>query len=208
MKSLSMLLISTVLFTSCAGSYYAINPERLNYTAKAEKGGVLLNYRYAVLEQRGNKKYAKKETKKHIRVVAINLTNTTGKPVSYNDMSFYAGDKEVFPLEINTIHRELKQAAASYLLFLFLTPMNLYTGNSSIPIGLGLGPGIAASNMSRAARANNSFKEELLEKDLTNAVIHSGETVYGVIGFRGISYDPLSIKLKTTDTDDSMINTN
>jgi len=196
MKSLSMLLISAVLFTSCAGSYYAINPDRLNYTAKTDNEGVLLNYRYAVLEQQGNKKYAKKETRKGIKLVAISLTNTTEKPVFYNKLAFYSGSRAFSPLDINTIHRELKQAAASYLLFLFLTPMNLTIGYSSMPIGLGLGPGITISNMVTASRANKSFKEELLEQDLRDAVIDSGETIYGIIGFYGIGYDPLSIKIK------------
>jgi hypothetical protein len=90
----------------------------------------------------------------------------------------------------------LKQGVPVYLLYLLLTPMNLYTGDDVTPIGLVLGPGIAFGNMIGAGGANQNFLKELESFNLMNKSIQPGETLYGIIGIRDSGYNPITIKVK------------
>lgn len=196
----SLLSAFLLLATSCASTYHPINPSRLNYTSYAEGADIDFSYKYNVMSLRNNKKYYKKENKKHIQVVAINITNNTDRDINYNDLDFYMGKREVNPLESEYVYSQLKQGVPIYLLYLLLTPLKLYTynGNGTVnetPIGFGLGPGLTLGNMATAGSANARFKDELQMHDLTNRVIKPGETVYGLVSFFGISFDPIEVKL-------------
>jgi hypothetical protein len=46
-----------------------------------------------------------------------------------------------------------------------------------------------------ASSANKRFEKELCLYNI-NKDIKNGQTVYGLVGFRDIGYDPLSLKLK------------
>ena len=78
LKFISLLFI-VILFNSCASGYKIINPKNLNFLSKNEDNGVVLEYKYNLLE----KKYAKKETKKGVKLVALKLTNSTGKDLVF-----------------------------------------------------------------------------------------------------------------------------
>ena len=95
-----------------------------------------------------------------------------------------------------------------YLLFLLLTPLNLNIYNNSsngygtevnnshsYPIGLVIGPGISIGNMVVASTANTNFYNELLSFTISRD-IENGQTIYCLIGFRDIGYEPLNLKLK------------
>lgn len=58
-----------------------------------------------------------------------------------------------------------------------------------IPIGLIIGPGIAAGNLIAASSANKKFKNDLREYSLQGKRIPKGETVYGLIEIRANNYD-------------------
>lgn len=204
MKNLLILplLIIVILSGGCASNYHSISPQSSYFNVAEQTDELDFSYRYNILREKGNKKYAKREDKKGIRVVALKITNNTDRPLKFpEDIQLYAGDRAVLLLEPEFIHSKLKQGVPIYLLYLLFTPMTFttYSENgdvNSTPVGLLVGPGLTALNMGMASSANNKFKEELLQYNLANRVIQEGETVYGLIGFQDFGYSPIKIQLK------------
>ncbi len=200
-KKLFVAVIGVFLLSSCASGYRMINPRALNYVSGSSDSGVSLEYKYDLLE----KKYAKNETKKGVKLVAIKITNSTGQDLIFGkDIRLsYENDNEIHILENEHIFKSVKQSAASYLFYLLLTPLNLYTTNSSgntssTPIGLIAGPSLTGANMIAAGSANKKFKEELLTYDLNGSLIKKGEITYGLIGIKTDNYDAIKVKLVTS----------
>ena len=107
-------------------------------------------------------------------------------------------------MENEKVFALLKQSSASYLWYLLLTPMNLYTNQtqngftrqtSSTPIGLVIGPGLAGGNMIAAGSANTKFEKDLLEYNINGVTIKKGETVSGLIGIRSDDYNSIKVKI-------------
>ena len=67
LSKIGLLLAITIILNSCASGYQMINPNSLNYNSNDTKKGISLEYKYDLLD----KKYAKKETKKGVKVLAI-----------------------------------------------------------------------------------------------------------------------------------------
>lgn len=208
-KLLLTWLTILLMFSGCASTYKPIVPKRVNYAAHELSEGLSFSYRYDVLSESGNKKYAKREKKNSIKLVAVRLTNNSGSVINVSrDVSFFVGDSEIIPCSPDIVKNELKQGVAVYLLYLLLTPMNLYTysnessyyGNTTetktYRIGLILGPGISIGNMAVAGTAIGLFGEELNSNYIMNQNIQPGETVYGFVGFKNIGYNPIKVELK------------
>lgn len=204
MKLLKITFILSVaaLLTSCASGYRAIAPNSLHYRSNASDQGVVLEYKYELLE----KKYKKKETKKDIRLAAIKITNNSGRDLVFGtDIKLTYGDgSELFIMETKKVYSSLKQSTASYLFYLLLTPLQLYKTESvngvpteitTVPIGLVIGPGVAGGNMIAASSANKKFKKDLQDNDLYGTTIKTGETVSGLIGIRTDDYPAINIKV-------------
>ena len=199
---IAVFILFVFLFTSCASGYKPIKPDTINYISTNQDSGVKLEYKYDLLEN----KYAKKETKKGVKLVAVKITNE-----SENDLMFgrdirlnYENGNEIFVMENDKVFTTLKQSPASYLFYLLLTPMNLYTStssngrvedSSSTPIGLFIGPGLAGGNMIAAGSANKKFRTELLEYNINGTILKKGETKFGLIGIKSESFDALKIKV-------------
>ena len=197
-------LVATVLLlNSCASGYQMLSPTNLNYNNKSENNGVLLQYKYNLLD----KNYAKKEFKKGIKLVALKITNNSEKDLVFDsDIKLHYNDgSELNIIENKEVFKSLKQNSAIYLLYLLLTPVNFYTyetnsygyqeTTNSVPIGLVLGPGLAGGNMIAAGSANNKLKTELQDFEILGATIKRGETVYGIIGIKTDRYDSFNIKV-------------
>lgn len=200
----SLLGIFLVILTSCASGYKMINPKSINYVSKDISDDIILSYKYEVL----HKKYAKKELKKGIKLLAVKIANNTDKDIIFGKdikLTFKNG-KEIYIVENENVFKALKQNAASYLWYLLLTPINLYTTKtnsnnlqqetSATPIGLILGPGIAGGNIIAAGSANKKFKTEMLEYNINGTAIKKGETVYGLIGIKTTSFDAIQLKIE------------
>lgn len=189
------ILLASLLLLSCASSYKQIRPNSSNYQSSTNYSGVDFAYRLSVLRETGNKKYAKREDKKAIKLASVKLTNTTDKPLIVGeDIVIYSGNSKAVLLDPPTLHRELKQGVPIYLLYLLLTPLKLTTGEDTTPIGFAIGPGIAIGNMIGAGSANQNFLEELARFNIIGKTINPGETVYGIIGYGDTGYNPLSVK--------------
>ncbi len=196
---ITLLLVSIISLTSCASSYKMIKPKLINYVSKNENKGVKLEYKYDLL----SKKYAKKEVKKGIKLVAVKITNESDKDLMFGReiKLTYENGSEIVAVENTKVFKSLKQSSASYLFYLLLTPMNLYTSSSngssnSIPIGLIAGPCLTAGNMITAGSSNKKFKTELLEYNINGTLIKKGEIKYGLVGVKSDSFDALKIKLE------------
>ena len=195
-----ILFLALILLGSCASSYKSINPKTINYVAHDLQGDLSLSYKYDILQEYGNKKYAKKEDKKGVRVVAIRLTNNTDRIINVaQDVAFYSGENQIFPMEPQVIKNMLKQPAPAYLLYMFLTPvtLNIIDGTSidSYPVGLFLGPGLTLLNVATAGSANNKFMRDLTLYDILYTDIQPGESAYGIIGIRGAGFNPLYVEV-------------
>jgi len=200
-KNLYPLLLS-ILISSCASSFKSVNPSTLNINTRSDNSDVEFFYKYDVLREKGNKKYSKKELKAGIRLVAIKVTNTTGRTIKFGDNArLYSGDSEIRLWPPDLIHKKIKQTTPLYLLYLLLTPMEFTTSSNgyetnSIPVGYVIGPGLAAGNIAVAATANARLKNELMQFDMLDREIKSGETVYGLVGIPESGFVPLRIVLK------------
>jgi hypothetical protein len=200
LSKIGFLLAIIIILNSCASGYKIIDPNKLNYNSIDKKNGISLEYKYDLL----NKKYAKKETKRGVKVVAIKITNNSDNDIVFGkDFKLaYENDSELIIMDNERVFTSLKQNSATYLLYLLLTPMTLNktttTGNrietSSTPIGYVIGPGLALGNMIAAGSANTKFKNELLDFNLNGVTIKKGETKSGLIGIKSDSYDAIKIK--------------
>lgn len=188
--------------TSCASSYKTIYPHSIKYISQNEDSGVTLSYKYDLLD----KKYRKKETKKGVKLVALKITNNSGRDLVFGQDAIltYENGSEIYILDNERVFKSLKQSPATYLFYLLLTPLNMYTTSSngysqetnSTPIGLILGPGLAGGNMIAAGSANKKFKNELLDYNINGTVLKNGETSYGLIGIQSNSFDALRLVVK------------
>ena len=202
MRIFKLVLALTAFFylSSCASGYNSINPENLNYNSRktAEKG-ISFEYKYDLLE----KKYAKKEKNNDVRLVAVGLTNNTRKPLVFGkDFQItYEDGTNVMILNQEKTFSTLKQKGAFHLFYLLLSPVSLNittnnngnTSESIFPIGIVLGPGLAALNLLKASSANKRFKKDLSNYNLTGTVLNPGEEKFGIIGIRSDSFDSLKI---------------
>ncbi|MGB3775557.1 MAG: hypothetical protein WA951_09900 [Leeuwenhoekiella sp.] len=191
-----------ITLNSCASRYTTIEPQQLNYISNDTQRDVKLEYKYELL----SKKYAKKEDKKGIKVVAIKITNNSENDFRFGDdlRVTYENGNEVFIMENDKVFKRLKQKPATHLFYLLLSPINIYYSDNSdpfqndsksFPVGLIIGPGITATNMIISASANKKFKNELLQYNINGTIIKSGETKYGLIGIKSDTYDALRLKL-------------
>ena len=189
---------------SCASGYKTIAPKSINYISKSEANDVVLEYKYNLLY----KKYAKKEDKKGVKLVAVKIANNTDRDLILGrDINLiFENGNAVNVLENDRAFTNLKQSPTSYLWYLLLTPVNFYTyktnsrgveeTTSSTPVGLILGPGLAGGNMIAAGSANKNFKNELSKFNIYGQTIKKGEVKFGLIGIMSNSYESLKLKVE------------
>jgi hypothetical protein len=202
----ALLAACTLLGSSCAGSYTPIKPDRVaTFQSSPTTAPLQFGYQFDALRLHGrNKKYVKKEQKKGYHVVAVQVKNNTSTDVNFSrDAVLYYGDRPVTPVAADLAAHDMKQGVAIYLLYVLLNPtFSRYTTTngqvtSSDGTTLYIGPFIAGGNMLGASLANNNFRRELEQYDLTNRTIHPGETVYGLLCLREAAVAPLRLELRT-----------
>lgn len=192
-----LLLVFVFLMGGCAKRYYSIHPATIAYTASAKLEEVGLEYRYDVLHQNGNYKIARKEKRYNMKLVAVKITNNTDGVINIgHNAAFYNGSTIIYPMDAFSVKMHLKQSVPSHLFYLLLTPLTFsFNGSNPLPVGLALGPIISGGNMLTAASANKQLYTELLKYDILNRDIQAGETVFGLVCFKNMGFDPLTIKL-------------
>ena len=197
----SFILIFVLFMSGCAASYKAINPTQLYYTAHSSRDSIQISYKYNVLQEKGDKKFAKKEAHKDIQLIAIKLTNKTGEIINLRkNVDLYAGDKPIFPMAPVDVKNKIRQIVPAYLPYLLLTFVTVIFDNRyssvSVPVGIVVGPGVTAGNMAIAATANKRLLHELSDYNILDRDINPGETVYGIIGVQHSGFGPITARLK------------
>lgn len=157
-----------------------------------------MHYKYDILREAGNNKYAKKELSKNIRLVAVELTNRSDRAISFReDIEIYSGARKIMPLDPLYAKKELKQIAPLYMLWSLLWVVITKCDNddcSSIPIPVGAAIGII--NTVKASGANKNLLEDLMRYNMLNKTIEPGETVRGIISIAVESGQPLEIRMR------------
>lgn len=199
--NLIFILSISIWLCSCAGTYKALSPPTLSYSSYQDQNNdVVLQYSYHPLSIRGNKKYAKKEAKSFVNLVAVKITNNTDKSIKVSeDLQFYMSDQAFIPLEKEIVYNNIKQLPGFHLFYLLLTPLEFFTideqgERNSIPVGYVIGPGLALGNFMVGSQANKNLKSDLEIYDIYSAIIPPGEYRYGLIGVSGKGSSPLSVK--------------
>ena len=192
-------------FMSCASSYKPISPETLEYHNHSTNDKIEFSYHYDVLTESKNKKYAKHELKNNLSLVAVKITNHTGHDINpMTDAVFYIDNKPTYFVDQKLTEDKIKQGVPIYLLYLLFSPMTFTTHSTSVdgaptsnsfPAGLIIGPALTATNMIVAGTANKNFKEEIEHYNLYQQ-IHDGETIFGLVAFRDIGKDEITLRLK------------
>lgn len=214
LKIILPLFAAVILFNSCASSYKTVQPHTMSYNSKSVGDDVLFEYRYDLLD----KKYAKKEARNNVRLVAVRITNNSDKELTIGqDLKFaYDGGRKVYVMDNERAFKSLKQNSATYLFYLLLAPVNLYTtkvsGNEvktqSYPIGLAIGPGLSIGNMVAAGSANKKLKGQLQALNVMGLKVAPGKTVSGLICIRSSSYNALELVSEYKEVEeDELINT-
>jgi len=198
------ILIALLLF-SCASQYHVLNPPGILFDSLETSDPIQFRFKYDILTYRSNTKLAKKEDKKGIKILGIEITNNSGTDLIFDeDIKVKSGTKTVRLMDVGNIHDELKQNVPIYLIYLVLTPLRGNINNSdggpsaseqtlTVPYGYALGPLLAGINMGVAAKSNNKFFEDLEMHNLKNRIIKNGETVQGIIGIKATTNIPLKI---------------
>lgn len=196
------IIISVILLSSCAGPYHAISPGQISYYANSNIDELDFSYKYNVMIERRNKKYARKEVRSGMNLVAVRITNKSSqKLVVKDDITFYSNGQPFIPMEPKVYTNTVKQQAGFYLFYLLLTPISLNTydeyGNteSSTPIGLFIGPGIALGNLIGASQANQNMLREIERENIINKTIEPGQSVSGLMVVPGFASSSLTIDL-------------
>jgi len=200
MKTTKNLLLALSIFIlgGCASGYQTINPNTLTYLSGSSDKAVNVDYKYNLL----NGRYAKREAKSTIKLVAVKISNNSGHDLTFGkDIKLvYGNGSEVVLADNAKVFDETKQHPAIYLLYLLLTPAKLTTTSnnmqtSSVPFGYALGPGLAIGNIAVSSSANGKYKEELTKYDINGTVVKNGETVYGLVGINSNNFEGIKVKV-------------
>jgi hypothetical protein len=197
---IAVIFITSMLLSGCAASYKPVYPSSLIYNVDVNQDSVGFGYRYDVLGFKGNKRYAKKETKSLVRVVAMKIENRTEGPLTIGQNLFlYSGKNMVHPMEPESVRKSLKQSVAIYLLYSLLwfndgeCDSNGDCKTTAVyPVGIP----IAIGNMVAAGSANKQFLAELTRYNVSTKPIEPGETVYALVGIPDNGFQPLSMVVK------------
>jgi len=202
----SIYLFIAVLFCGCANSYKSITPNTITYQNEQKNNGLAFSYQYNVLDLNNNSRNAKKELKQNIYLLAVKLVNDSQKSIFIDkDVLFKVKDSIIVPLEVNILHKKLKQNQWSHLLLGLIALPGVQTtctkGQCSsrllIPIPIGMPFGI--TNMIIASKANFKFKKELKKFNIINKEIKPGEQVYGLMGVYNPWFGPITIEKKLSN---------
>ena len=196
-KNLSLLLL-TIYIMGCASAYRPMVTRHASYLAASETGNILMEYRYEVLKESENKKYARKANDKGIQLVAVAITNDSQNEIVFGeDVKLYANNEPITPLRPEAVKRQVRQVSGWYmfwgLFWIFISSCE--NGNCNViplPIGLVIGLG----NMAKAQKANRYFVEDMEHNSPMNKTIAPGETVYGLLPLKVKEGETLELRLK------------
>lgn len=190
-----------VWISGCASVYHPIEPLIVSYQAPEYTDSIGFSYRYELLREVGNRKYARKEEKAGIRVVAVQIANNSSKKIKLGEnLSLYAGEDTVQFITPHEVRKKLKQRIGFYFLYLAPSFYNPSVTNGAseqvVPLGIIVGPGLTFLNIFIAASSNSNLEKELELYNMQNVVIEPGESAKGLVSISANNSVPLYLRLK------------
>jgi hypothetical protein len=188
-------------FCSCATKFKTIDPKKTNFSNEIFLDGVSLQYRYNILRERGNRRYANREEKKGVHIVAVKILNNSNKEIQIgHSANLHINNSKVGLLDPSFVWKSLKQPTLIYSLYFFLVPVrrppSVPSGNAIYQTLYIAGPGLALSNMFVAIKGNKQFLKELKQYNLAGKVIRPGEEESGLVYLVYTGYEPLTIRME------------
>jgi hypothetical protein len=201
MKKLIPILVFAIALSSCARTYHAINPAVWNYdNSKVIADNVIISYRYDVQNAVQNKPYARKETKKNLKLLAIRIENNSKSPIQFKKENFVIktnNGRDIKIVDPLLYTKKIRQYSETFVLFYGLAGIGYQWGEINgesysqftynfIPLIIGVGNAIFGEI------SNGKQKEEILEKQIFDKTILPGERFYGIITIEEVSFPELN----------------
>lgn len=172
------------LMSSCASNYHFINPPSVEMKTSATispPASCQIHYRYQVLKEAGNKKYAKKERQSGVSLLAVRIENTGLDTLFFPEHFQVHTDKDTVQiLSLAKTGEALRQTTAED------------SGNGSVEVDA---PAMMAVrdvfNATTQAKANLRFVQELRGNYLASVKIIPGEKRIGLLGLEVPAGTPL-----------------
>jgi len=166
------LATSTILLLGCAGSYQTIKPQQVGYERSSVvvgKEGIVIAWRHNVLREAGNTKYARKERRMGVSLVAVNINNKSADTLCVpSDIMVFSGEDTLEVLTLTSAYFALCQ--------------DVYERRRGIgmadPVIIMMRDDI---NHSTQSRANTIFINELNDNYLFQKCIEPGGALKGLM---------------------------
>ncbi len=187
-----LIIIVELLIVGCARPYKNININLIPFKDYTQENKISYSIRRGVMFNTRNYFFAKREIKNNVSLVAFKIANNTSLPIMTNDLRFSCGaTSSLVPIGTQEFCNLLKQKAGLYWLYaagVVVYPKPPIGSKKFIPLPFGLP--VAAVNFGIATKANKKLSSNLKLLDLNNRIIQPGDTLQGVLPFRGVNDCP------------------
>lgn len=189
MRLMILMIAAVTLIGGCARPYRKINMSAVPFKDYHQSNKISYASRQGVLYNMKDFFYAKREMKHGLTLMAFKIANTSSTPIYINDLQFSCGASlPIAPVKMDEFYDILKQKSGLYWLYsvgVVVYPRPPKGSHKFIPLPFGLP--VAAANYAIAYKANKKLHTDLQLLDLSNKVIQPGDTIQGLLPFRGIA---------------------
>jgi hypothetical protein len=176
------LAFSIAMAMGCAGKYYLIEPQTLDFTNSAVvfgKKDITIAWRYNVLREAGNNKYARKERRNDVSLIALAIKNNSTDTLHFpGNIMVLSGEDELEVMTVDDAYFALCQ--------------DIYESRRGIgmadPLIIKIRDNI---NYEIQKKGNTLFVNELYDNYLFHRNIAPGTTLKGFICLSAQSKSPL-----------------
>ena len=166
-----------VMGCSCAAGYHPIKPLSTNFNQASqvlEDSTIKINYRYNVLKEARNRRYADNERYSGVSLLAVRIENRSDDTLFFpEDIQILSGLDTVYMLSMQETHAALQQTYFQEEGFIQL-------GYSWEDVLLSLG--VELINISIEVGANKEFAKELDNHYLLPSYVEPGFYTIGLLG--------------------------
>ena len=189
MHYLVYLMLIAVVGSGCASGYRLIEPARMDFnhatdTLNLSEGQMLVGWKYNVLKEAGNKKYARNEKHFEVSLLAMSITNWSPDTLFFpGNFTIWTGDDLVIPLYVDEAQDALRQTFVEENAEIgsgdFFADLTYFLFNASIQ-----------------GKANKRFQKELSEYYLLDSYVPPGGAVAGLIALPVLKGTPLRFSVE------------
>jgi hypothetical protein len=186
-------VLTFLMLSQCAGPYYSSDPSKFQYKTLHNTEQFEYYMIDDVLAKSKNKRFAKKEKKQGLRMMAVKIKNITDSSIILSETNLKIDQPQENYSVIPPAHfyDKTKKNTSLYLIWglAFFTygkteiNTNAYGTPSAdfttviVPIGIP----IAIINMLISDKANKNYKKNLEQYNLLGKTLNPGEEVYGFV---------------------------